>query len=833
MYILTLALAVSTFGSFQLDDQNFAETAIVISEDIDSANQFAAQELQKHLWLITGHKFSIASSPGNARKIFYVGIKPDSDTRSLENEEARYVITDDAIYLYGEDKINWRSGYMMSEIVGYWASHLNRLGTLYAVYSFLENELGVRWIEPGDDGIAYAQTKRINLENKAESWVSQFDYTRGLRTYAWRYDSFEMAKEHIPDAFQLTEEEVDEKRIEDDLWLRRMRMGNRSGIRLQFSHAFTRWWEKYGETNPEFFALTDRGKREPISLEQPDRVKMCVSNPEFISEVVKQYVNLRKQDPLKFYALDASENDGGPGGMGQYCHCENCQELDVLQEGEEFGDHLTDRYVWFYNRCLEEARKQVPDAVVCGFIYSHTSLKPPRKQRVSDGVILQIVPSMADPISETRKLYEDWYNMGARKVLYRPNDLCVDFGLPLGHEERIFEAQKMGFEYGAEGIDHDSIYGYWTGISGINYYILAKAQVYPDKGFQHWMDEYTSVYGNAQADIKAYFQHWREIFYQRFLPAHREMGRLLGWSIINRSAEQIRDYYWEEDFDVTDSYLQRALSRELTDLERQRVEKLIVANRHNRLTFEAIAAINSADVVLQMNKAKELLEFRKEHRDLLRMNWNRLFINQAEYGLETNKLARHYDEFTNRGIDLDEGFLPTVDKLENGSFEDGFSAWTVQLWRSEEGGHDYSGEDVQVVGAGSSQVDKYLHVNVSVPEFDGLYIVHQNVSVESRKDYVFRFRWRRQNPETGSDYGAIQSGDNLLCPRYRLIMKGKDGEQKHVIWGNVSNKSENTDWIDQSRLLSIADMGISQIFVSFFFSTEGVNDLDHVGMLEF
>ena len=137
MYISFSNAAFSASGSFELNKQDFEETIIVIPEDADSAKQFAAQEMQKHLRLITGHEFPITDSAGNAKKIFYVGIKPDSDTKPLENEEARYVIGDDSVYLYGEDIINWKSSSVMKEILGSWPNYLNRLGTLYAVYNFL------------------------------------------------------------------------------------------------------------------------------------------------------------------------------------------------------------------------------------------------------------------------------------------------------------------------------------------------------------------------------------------------------------------------------------------------------------------------------------------------------------------------------------------------------------------------------------------------------------------------------------------------------------------------------------------------------------------------
>jgi len=70
--------------------------------------------------------------------------------------------------------------------------------------------------------------------------------------------------------------------------------------------------------------------------------------------------------------------------------------------------------------------------------------------------------------------------------------------------------------------------------------------------------------------------------------------------------------------------------------------------------------------------------------------------------------------------------------------------------------------------------------------------------------------------------------ENHFYTIYKIALYAKE-----VIWGNVSNRSENTYWISQSRLLSIVDMKVSQIYVSFFFTNEGENHLDKVEMLEF
>ena len=60
-------------------------------------------------------------------------------------------------------------------------------------------------------------------------------------------------------------------------WLQRMRMGQHETP--PWGQAFMTWWATYNKTHPEFFALQPDGHRGPVLASEPDRVKMCVSNP--------------------------------------------------------------------------------------------------------------------------------------------------------------------------------------------------------------------------------------------------------------------------------------------------------------------------------------------------------------------------------------------------------------------------------------------------------------------------------------------------------------------------------------------------------------------------
>lgn len=627
--LVLLALwALPVAADFALTPADYGESRIVLADPVDDIKRFAAMELAEHLSLVTGHDFAIVEGGAACPRCFVIG--PPNDADALDTEESRWRVTDEVVHIWGSDVL--RTGGSPETATSRNAARLNHLGTVYAVYDFLEQRLGVRWLEPGDEGVVAEPRAELRLQPGEGRWRSPFDYQRNLRSYAWR-GAAEPAV-YLPPVFQLTEAQAQQRWQELDRWLLRMRMGGRQ--HLNFGHAFHTWWEEYGETHPEYFALNGNGERGPLNPDTPDRVKMCVSNPAVVEQAVSDWLEDRERAPQWNTALCMAQNDGGGGGSAEYCHCDACRALDVPREGEPFGTHLTDRYLTMANRAVHAVRREDPEALVTAYAYAVTE-EPPRRERVEDGVMLQFVTSMAAEVGETRATYEGWQEMGANRLMFRPNDLCVELGLPLGHEERIWAHQQMAVGYGASGTDHDSVYGLWTGISGLTYYVLARSHVDPEAPFEQWVSEYAATFGAAQPEIEAYHAHWRTKFDETILPANGDErsdgGRgFLRWNGLGAVSTRIRQFYSERDFDVTDSLLAVAAARHLTPAQERRLERLRLGNRHNRLTFAAMAAVNEADTTKVRQAASKLLTFRTEHRDDLRINWRVLFGTQHRMG---------------------------------------------------------------------------------------------------------------------------------------------------------------------------------------------------------
>lgn len=578
----------------------------------------AAKELQKHLLLICGTEIPIEQAPGNENFNFYIGTRNDNDKTPLMPEEARYTITPNAIYIYGDDEEN---------------SPLNplktgRTGTLSAVYCFLENEFGIRWIEPGDAGIVFSPCKNFDFREKKFSWTPQL--TR--RIIRSGISPYEKITQDMPEKLKPNSKKYREYARDVETWLKRMRMGH--SLKLSYGHAFTGWWSKYGKTHPEYFALTEKGKREPLNPEKPFAVKMCVSNPGLYKAIAREW-----QMKSASFNIRACENDG----YG-YCTCPECRKLDAETSGDMVHDSFTDRYVFFANAILAEAKKINPDAKAVMYAYSNYE-KPPEHQRLDPDVIIGYVPSMFYDFSYTDSQFKLWRKAGAKDIFLRPNDQHCNTGLPGGFEKRMFDAFQIGVKNNIFGTDYDCLHNFWP-VNGISDYILARAHTDPSKTFEYWEDEYCSCWGPAKNEVKEFFGYWRNVFEQRFMPDKEkilETGRLGDYR--RAFMNNLEKYYSLDDFDKTDSILAKGLSKQLSSSERERLEKLILANTHSRLTFIATVSEGNA----KSEAARKLLNFRIKYADILNIYWPGLTAMEKRFGdttgIQTVEQLKDFNNF--------------------------------------------------------------------------------------------------------------------------------------------------------------------------------------------
>ena len=475
--------------------------------------RYAAEELQYHVKLASGATLEVlaeADAGAVAGPKVYIGPTQaaadagiDLDALPPEGWVIRVVAGD--LFLAGRDK----GGYELYSPV--WA------GSLWATYELLEQDLGVRWLWPGELGTNVPPAATIAIPETERSGHPQM-LQRSLRSAMSNFAG--------RSAEGTTETEYYKRANHDErVWLRRMRMG--ATVQFRYGHAFTEWWEQYGEEHPEYFNLLPNGKREPA--QHPKYISMSVAEPGLHRQIVENWVAYREENPKLAANVNCCEND--TAGL---CICEKCLAWDVADPGEDFEGRvalshanfetlpgnefrwdpglgsLSDRYAKFYLAVQELAREHDPDAIVMGYAYGNYR-KPPVETKLNENIVLGYVPGMlfpatAEDLQDRRAEWQGWSDAGAR-LLLRPNYFLYGHNMPYIFAEQF--GREFGFcaRNGMIGTDFDSLTAMW-GTQGPNLYVLGRMHATPEADPQKVLTEYYDGFGCAAKQVRAYFDYW-------------------------------------------------------------------------------------------------------------------------------------------------------------------------------------------------------------------------------------------------------------------------------------------------------------------------------------
>jgi len=303
---------------------------IVLPDEPTIVERTAARELSEHLKRVTGAEFVTVAEkdvPAGGKSLIFVG-----DTAKAPQTDYRF----DEIF------IKMDGGNLIL------AGH-ERRGCLYAVYSFLQDVVGVRWWTPED-------------------------------TFVPRKPALAVADDLLVSyAPQLISREMYHRRAQPTVFSARMK-GNGfltpeygGAVRIiNFVHSFYKYLppEKYFDTHPDWYAEI-KGNR------QHERAQLCLTNEEMTQELIRQVLEtLRKNPDAKM--IDVSQND-----WYGYCTCAKCAAMDEA-EGSHAGTLLL-----MLNKVAAAVEKEFPDVLVESLAYQYTR-KPPRNIRPRDNVLIRL-----------------------------------------------------------------------------------------------------------------------------------------------------------------------------------------------------------------------------------------------------------------------------------------------------------------------------------------------------------------------------------------------------------------------------------------------------------
>ncbi|MBT7300323.1 MAG: DUF4838 domain-containing protein, partial [Victivallales bacterium] len=222
---------------------------IVVPPDGDcGVVRFAAQEMQKLLRQCTGADFGIAPQPGKKAVSIVLGDckaarKAGIDVRDLPRDAFIIRAAGNTIYIAGRD--NRTVDPLQALPGGKWANIFER-GTLFGVYDFLERFTGTRFYFPGDLGIITPKQPTLSVPTMDIYEAPDFPQRElGIMTYPLI-------------TLKGTQQELF---AEQNHYRYMLRLETKY---VPCNHGLSRLGllKRFGESNPEFFALLKNGKRD-------------------------------------------------------------------------------------------------------------------------------------------------------------------------------------------------------------------------------------------------------------------------------------------------------------------------------------------------------------------------------------------------------------------------------------------------------------------------------------------------------------------------------------------------------------------------------------------
>lgn len=332
---------------------------ILIPDRASETEQFAAEELQRYIKLMTGKHISIVKHLSNdVKMIFSVG-----KTRFTEKYKDKFAkspasaeydgfvtdITDNLIILYGgSDR-----------------------GTLYSVYNFLENQ-GCRWFFPGKLGEVIPKKSNLELNPGIEVQIPDFVQRQlgiGMTPGIDVEDMIDwIAKNRLNRNFALRYYFI-RKYLPKNKWdAASKRGGNQEWQWICHNLSFMLPVDKYFSKHPEYYALY-KGKRIPSGSKSKPGYgggNLCTTNPEVIKICANFAIDWFDKHP-EGVVVPVWPGDGGI----KWCECKNCKKLGGINFFPGKRGSMSRRMVTFANAVAKIVAKRYPDRFILCPAYSN------------------------------------------------------------------------------------------------------------------------------------------------------------------------------------------------------------------------------------------------------------------------------------------------------------------------------------------------------------------------------------------------------------------------------------------------------------------------------
>ena len=471
---------------------------IVIAEDAIASEIYAAKEFQSHYEQASGTKMPIVKCTDRGDGHVYIGsggTMASSEVgfavEGFGPEDLRIIIRDNNIAIAGG----------------------RPRGTLYGVYSFLEEYLGVRFLTP--------------------------DHTYIPQVADWRVvgpvDSFY----HPPLAYRFCDYAGPEYSAEFATRVRAnhhdhgVTFGGKSGISL-INHTFCEVMptSKYGKEHPEYYSMIN-GER--LSQVENDwyETQLCLTNPDVLRIFTEHILDELKSSP-ETKSVAVAQNDSLID-VNNYCQCPDCAAIDE-REGTPMGSVLS-----FVNNVADRVAKSHPGVVVGTLAYHHTR-KPPRTLKPRPNVRIQLCsieccvlhtiddPSCEQNVEFCREL-SAWSEICKDISIWNYNANFLNYRLPCPNLRVIEPNIRYFVANNAVGLFMEAVPYDTASFSDLRNYVIMSLLWNPNRDAQQLIDEFLNLhYRQAAPPIHKYINLIHDNAHKRNLH-ERCFGKASGYGI--------------------------------------------------------------------------------------------------------------------------------------------------------------------------------------------------------------------------------------------------------------------------------------------------------------
>lgn len=453
LLLLSCLLLVPThLRAAELAKDGATDWRIVLPDEPTIVEKTAARELSEHLKVVTGADFQTVFEkdvPADGRSLIFVGNTAQAPKKEYEFDEILIRMNDGRLVLAGHEK----------------------RGCLYAVYSFLQDVVGVRW------------------------WTSEDAFLPEKPTLVVAHDL------EVSYAPQLISREMYQRNAQPKEFSARMKGNGHltpeygGAVRIiNFVHSFYKYLppEKYFDEHPDWYSEID-GKR------KHERAQLCLTNEDMTRELIERVLEaLRKNPDAKI--IDVSQND-----WHGYCTCEECKAIDDA-EGSHAGTLLL-----MLNKVAEAVEKEFPDVLVESLAYQYTR-NPPKTIKPRDNVLIRLCTiecSYIQPLDgeQNKKFAEDiegWSKLAKHLFIWDYTTNYNDYLGPHPNLRVLAPNVRYFVKHGAIGLFEE---GEGDDFCELKNWLLMRLMWEPHLDGDQLIDEFVrGYYGEAVAPL--IMQYW-------------------------------------------------------------------------------------------------------------------------------------------------------------------------------------------------------------------------------------------------------------------------------------------------------------------------------------